>query len=459
MITHMQHTVAQSGADYADVRWETASSMTVAMVNGKVDNVVQHRREGGHARALTRGGQAFHAFIEPEDMNNALEAAQRAAELVASHTSLPVRLAPVAPVQAKVTLAPASDPRSVSFDDKLDLLRHYHEAVKDLPNIVNVSFVYGEHLSSRLYANSEGTVIDEEQLYCDIRGTFVAKDGALVERVGVRIGCSDDYSRLLNRENVFLDKARIASALLRAQPVRGGVYHVILDPVVAGVFIHEAFGHLSESDTLVFNKPMRDRMELGSRFGQPFLNVADQGNIPGLSGTYYYDEEGVPTRKTYLIKDGILSGRLHSRASAAFFGEPVTGNYRARDFTFNPLVRQSNIFVEQGETPFADMASDIRNGLYLVTHKGGQTIGDLFTFGAQYGYEITNGKIGALVKDINMSGNVFETLMNIDAVGNDLVHAESGGCGKTGFGAMQMLNKSGFGSPHIRVAGIVIGGK
>ena len=70
---------------------------------------------------------------------------------------------------------------------------------------------------------------------------------------------------------------------------------------------------------------MQEIMLLGKRFGVENLNIIDDGTLPGGLGTHRYDYEGMPTRKNYLIKDGILVGRLHSRETAAKMGEPVIG--------------------------------------------------------------------------------------------------------------------------------------
>ena len=110
---------------------------------------------------------------------------------------------------------------------------------------------------------------------------------------------------------------------------------------------------------------------------------------------------------------------------------------------------------------FEELLESTNDGLYLCGGKGGQTMGDLFTFGAQYGYEIKNGKQGKMVKDINISGNVFETLANIKKIGNDFGMGEGGGCGKSRAGLfdMQMLDKSGTGGPSVLINNVVIGGE
>jgi len=93
------------------------------------------------------------------------------------------------------------------------------------------------------------------------------------------------------------------------------------------------------------------------------------------------------------------------------------------------------------------------NGLYILDAKGGQTSGENFTFGAQYGYIVKNGKLGEMVRDINMSGNLYKTLQNIAVIGNDLVLSKIGGCGKG-----QLNIRSCHGAPHVFVKNVIIGG-
>jgi TldD protein len=113
-----------------------------------------------------------------------------------------------------------------------------------------------------------------------------------------------------------------------------------------------------------------------------------------------------------------------------------------------------NIFIEPGPYTFDDLLSMLGDGLYLLDAMGGQTSGENFTFGAQYGYRVKGGRKGEMVRDINMSGNLYRTLKNIVAVGKDLILSKVGGCGKG-----QMNIRSCNGGPHILVHGVVIGGR
>jgi len=299
-------------------------------------------------------------------------------------------------------------------------------------------------------------VIIYDLLVVNIVGTIVTKAKGVVQRVRFAFGGDADYTRVLDRDEELKERIEFARQLPHAEPAKAGLYPVILDPSEAGLFIHEAFGHLSEADGLQNNPAFRERLQLGTPLAKPLLNVTDDPALPGLPGTYEIDDEGVRGAKTRLITEGILTGRMHSRETAAEFGEPLSGNMRAVDAHFTPLVRMSNIFIESGESSFDKMVASIEDGYYLVGAKGGQTSGDQFTFGAQWGYRIENGRLGPMVRDINMSGELFSTLEAISMIGNELAFAERGGCGKGG--PQQLNRKSGKGAPHIKIDRVTIGG-
>ena len=101
------------------------------------------------------------------------------------------------------------------------------------------------------------------------------------------------------------------------------------------------------------------------------------------------------------------------------------------------------------------MVGETEQGLYVKGALGGMTNCEMFTFSAEEAFEIKGGKVGGRVRDIVLSGNVFETLQNIDRIGNDLeIHSGLGGCGKNGQGPLRVS----IGGPHIRIQKVVIGG-
>ncbi len=101
------------------------------------------------------------------------------------------------------------------------------------------------------------------------------------------------------------------------------------------------------------------------------------------------------------------------------------------------------------------MIKDVKLGLYALGCMGGQTNAEMFTFSADYGYMIRDGKVAELVRDVVLTGNVFETLMNIDMIGKEVEWCLRGGCGKRG----QRWLRVGSGGPHIRIQDVVVGGR
>jgi TldD protein len=250
--------------------------------------------------------------------------------------------------------------------------------------------------------------------------------------------------------------AERAISLLAAEPVKAGRYTVIADPLLAGVLAHEAFGHLSEADLVYENPQLREMMELGRRFGPDHLAIVDDPALEDQAGHYRYDDEGTPARRTYLIQHGILTSRLHSRETAARMGEEPTGNARALSFEHQPIVRMSNTYIEPRQWSFDDLLAGTGEGLYARGTMGGQTNGEMFTFSAEEAFLIRDGRIAERVRDVVLTGNVFETLANIDAVGNDLVfYGGLGGCGKGGQSPLRVAT----GAPHIRIRNCLVGGR
>ena len=451
--------LANLPADYADIRYEENEKTAIVYEGKELRKIAAYSTGGGHLRVYADGGKATSSFSSLDKAAPLAAASLSAAKLAAGHRTRGLRLAAVPVLDGAFPLTPAKDPRRLSLNEKQELLAHYNEIILAEPKVTTTVCSYDEFCSRRVFVNNEGTAVEYELLIVNIAGLIVVKEGDVVQQVRFAFGGSDDYSRLFDREEDLKKQIAHACELLAAETVHAGVYPVVLDPSEAGVFVHEAFGHLSEADGLQNNPAFRDRLQLGTRLARPLLNIVDDPARLEIPGGYLIDDEGVRAVKTPLITAGVLSGRLHSRETAAEFNEPLSGNMRAVDPQYTPIVRMSNIFIEPGESTFDEMIASIDNGYYLVGARGGQTSGDQFSFGAQWGYRIEDGRLGAMVRDINMSGELFSTLEAISMIGDDLAFSEMGGCGKGGGGPMQLNRKSGKGAPHIKIDAVTIGGR
>ena len=239
-----------------------------------------------------------------------------------------------------------------------------------------------------------------------------------------------------------------AAFMRNSVPVTPGKYPVVLSPEAAGVFAHESFGHKSESDFMLSDKSMRDEWQLGKTVGSPILSIAECGSLPGC-GYVPYDDEGTRARKNYLIKNGTLAGRLHNAQTAAVLDEAPTGNARAIDCTFEPIVRMTTTYIEGGDMDFDQLIAPIQKGYFIKTIRHGSGM-STFTIAPHLAYEIVDGKLGRPVQISVLTGSVFETLGLIDGLTRDvhLLSFVTGGCGK-----MEQMNLPvGFGGPYVRVS-------
>ncbi len=438
-------------ADYVEIRTEETEATRIQYRDRKIDDIGRTTGMGGNVRALVKGGWGFVSFNSLDHLKEKVSLAVKQAKLVGKETS---HLAPVDPIIDTVEIKVAKDPTTISLAQKKEILDGYNEIIWNAPKVQTSTIGYSDGRKKVIFANSEGSYIQQSRPDVTVRMAVVARENGDVQQAHLSLGSRGEFDFVENLHDQVRDMARQASELLAAPQVKGGEYTVVCDPILAGVFTHEAFGHLSESDFVYENDQMREIMVLGRKFGESLLNIVDGAAVPGLRGSYAYDDEGTPATKTYLIREGILTGRLHSRETAAKMGEVPTGNARAISHQYQPIVRMTNTFIEPGDTTFEEMISEIKEGVYACNWYGGTTSMEMFTFSAASAYMIRNGKVAELMRPVVLTGNVFSTLSNIDAVGNDLGMNEGGGCGKAGQMPLPVSN----GSPHIRIRNCLVGG-
>ncbi len=438
-------------AQYVEVRLEETDATHLRYRGRELEEVGRTAGLGGNVRALAGGGWGFASFNDLSKLKDRVAAAVNHARRVGGER---IVLAEAAAHVAVVPAVTPSDPRAVSLSDKKRLLDDYVGLIQGVEGVISCWVSYSDGSRKVWFANSEGAFIEQERVDTNLVLSAMARDGGDMQQATESAGSLGDYGYVASLHKMAEELGHKAVALLKAPKVQSGEFPVVLDPVLAGVFVHEAFGHLSEADHVYSDERMRDLMQLGRRFAGPHLNIVDGAAIPGLRGSYAYDDEGIPATHTYLIKEGVLVGRLHSRETAAAMKEPLTGNARAISHTFPPIVRMTNTLIEPGKATLQDMVADIKEGVYARNWYGGMTSMEMFTFSAGEAYMVRNGKIEELVRPVMLSGNLFTTLERLDMVGNDLEMNQGGGCGKDGQSPLPVSN----GSPHVRIQQCLVGG-
>jgi len=443
-----------SRVDYLMIRLEEDEGTDILLRGDKVETLSEGISIGGHIRACYKGGWGLSSFNRLATIEDRIEEAIAAARMVGDEETV---LAPVKSVQALCQLPlTGTDPRKIPLSRKKELCDHYTELLRSVDHrITTTSVRYGDSAQRIILATSEGSLIEQSWVDMEMRFAATARNGETVQTGRETTGSRKAYEDLTALDEQVKSAAQRAVVALSLPPVKGDTYTVVIDPILTGLFVHEAFGHLSEADMAYENPDVLEVMTLGRRFGSEALQIFDGAAPQGHRGSYFYDDEGTPATTTQLIKDGVLVGRLHSRETAGKLDEAPTGNARCLSYHYAPIVRMTNTWIERGTTPVKDLLSDIKEGVYARNWLGGMTNGEMFTFSAGEAWMIRDGKIAEPVKDVTLSGNVFQTLADIEAIGDDFDWDESGGCGKGGQNGLPV----GCGGPSLRIRDVVVGGE
>lgn len=440
--------------DYLAIRLEDSEGTSILYRGDKLETLSEGLSIGGQVRACYKGGWGFASFNQLATLSERVEEAIAAARIVGDEETI---LAPTKAIQTVCQLPlTGTDPRKISLLEKKALCDRYQAILKQVdPKITTTTVRYSDSNQRVIIATSDGTLIEQSWVDMEMRFSATARNGDIVQTGRETTGSRKAYEDLTNLDEQVRNTAIRAVNALSMPPVKGGTYTVVINPVLTGLFVHEAFGHLSEADMAYENPDLLEVMSMGRQFGPESLQIFDGAAPLGHRGSYFYDDEGTPATTTQLIKNGILVGRLHSRETAGKLEETPTGNARCLNYHYPPIVRMTNTWIERGTTPVADLFKGIKEGVYAKNWLGGMTNGEMFTFSAGEAWMIRDGKLAEPVRDVTLSGNVFKTLADIEAIGNDFHWDESGGCGKGGQNGLPV----GCGGPSLRIRDVVVGGE
>ena len=447
--------VHQFGAEYAETRAQKLSKTMLTLKEGRVEAAKQGIENGVALRVLVNGAWGFASVgsLKAEILKGAVSDACKMAKTASSQLKTPIKLAKTKTVEGNIQIRPEKNPSTISIEDKISTALSINKVTLSYDKRVrSCTIEYLDLTGSSYFVSTEGTRIKQDKLYVWSRITATAASRGVFTFSREEIGSTAGYEVFDAKTPELIGEkvAKRAVKQLDAKHPKGRKSPVVLGPNVVGVFVHEAFGHLAEADLALSGGVLINN--LGKKIGSDMVTFYDDGTINGAFGSFKYDDEGVPTQKTLLIKDGAVIGLMHNRETAQKLGVESTGSARAEDFRVEPIIRMRNTFMAPRDHSFEELVEGIRSGYYFKTFRGGQAnLDGTFQVGIQEGYEIANGEIGDPVRNASISGNTLETLLKVDAVGKDF-ELSSGRCGK---GQTAFI---GDGGPHIRVKEVIVGG-
>ncbi len=431
---------------YTDVRIEEIFETSITYTLGKLDDSKIRRYKAAFIRLFDGNRWYYSATSDAKSIQEEIDKLSKIGTANPSINDHPIVKAFEINKETALAYADGSV-ANISKEDKDAFIQKFFPHFDNRPLIKMWKIVYIDTRKVFNFYSSKGAdlVYDVQRAGVSVRMAFSEGEKKLQESFQKASTHFEHLSDMAEKLPAYIE--RCEDFLARSVPVEPGKHTVILSPLAAGIFAHESFGHKSESDFMVGDETMLREWALGKKVGSDILSIVDKGSVPG-SGFVPFDDEGTRCRENYLIKDGILAGRLHSASTAAALNEGLTGNARAMNFEYEPIVRMTTTYILPGDKAKDELFSEVEDGFYIDTINHGSGM-STFTLAPSMAYRIRNGKISEPVSISVISGTVFETLSEIDGLSDklELLSFTTGGCGKM----EQYPLPVGFGGPYVRV--------
>jgi TldD protein len=443
------------GADFAEVFVQDRGSFLLSLEDSRIERAQSGRDRGVGIRAVSGEVTGF-AYTDDTSQASLLRAAAAAAA-VASRQAASARV-PLRRRRRPLVAREVERPEAADESGRADLLRELDQAARAAsPEVRQVSARLGFSRQRISIANSEGLLVSDERRELQLSVAVTAQRGGLLQ-VARRARGGQAGLELLTAPGpgaLGRETAAIAVTLLDARPAPAGPMPVVVSNGWGGVLFHEAVGHGLEGDHIT-RKSSVYADKLGQRVADPLVTLVDDATVPNHRGSFRFDDEGSPARRTLLVERGVLRGYLTDRKSAAQLGLPRSGNGRRQSFQYLPIPRMTNLYIRPGTTSPADLLADTPRGLFVQSLGGGMVdpASGQFVFSVTEGYLIEGGRLGPPVRGATLAGNSFQVLADIDAICSDFeLDPGLGNCGKSG-----QWVPVGVGQPTLRVRELVVGG-
>jgi PmbA protein len=333
------------------------------------------------------------------------------------------------------------DVYSLSGEERINYARRAEKAALDYdPRIKNSDGgSFDAATGHKIMANSHGFVGEYRRSYCSISAVPIAQteDGAMQRDYWFSV--SRNLSKLESPEHVGTVAAQRTLRRLGARRGKTKKVPVVFDPMVSTSILEHIFEGINGD--AVYRGATFLAGKLGQKIAADSVTVVDDGTIPGGFGTSPFDGEGIPTRRTVVIENGVLNSYLLNTYTAKKLGLQTTAN-ASRGLAGTPGIGPGNFFVQPGKKTPQEIIAAIPDGLYVTEflgHGANLVTGD-YSRGAS-GLWISGGELAYPVEEITVAGNLKEMFFNISEIGSDLEFRGSVAC------------------PTIRLDGLIVGGE
>jgi TldD protein len=467
-------TATRLGAEFADARIIRYTRQDIAAEDHRVQNIHDSHNAGIGVRVLCKGAWGFAASgrLAREDVERVATDAVSVARASGRAMRRPAGLVPEEAREFVFRSPREIDPFAVSVQDKVGLLLEVNAALLRHGMVKKAFSGMTLRREEKLYVNSEGSVMENDVILTGAHYTATA-----IGHGEVKSRSYNPPPRTLGYENIQRDDllanaervAQQATAHLTAKECPVGKRDLILDSHNLALTIHESVGHATELDrALGMEESLAGRsfavpsLLNSLEYGSPIVNFVADNTLEGGLATEGFDDDGVPGQRWHIVQDGVFVGYSTSREVAGEIGlDRSVGGCRADHWGSIPIVRIPNLGLAPGTTPLSldDLIADTDEGIY-IEGMGSFSIDQMrcnFQFGGDAFWEIKNGRIVGMLKNVTYQSMTTEFWNSCDAICDERFWVPNGvlNCGK---GDPMQVQKMTHGAAPARFRQVNVGG-
>lgn len=334
-----------------------------------------------------------------------------------------------------------ADVYSLPGEERISYARRAERAALDFdPRIKNSDGgSFDAATGHKVLANSHGFVGEYRRSYCSVAAVPIAQTESGAMQRDFWFSVARSLGKLAPAEEVGKTAAQRTLRRLGARKVKTAQVPIVYDPLVANSILEHIFEGVNGDS--VYRGASFLAGKLGGKIANDRVTIIDDGTMPGGFGTSPFDGEGIPTRRTMVVENGVLKSYLLNTYTAKKLGLETTAN-ASRGLAGTPGISPGNYFLQPGTRTPQEIIGEIKEGLYVTEflgHGANLVTGD-YSRGAS-GMWISGGELAYPVEEITVAGNLKDLFLNISEIANDLEFRGSVAC------------------PTIRVDGLTVGGE
>ncbi|MDC0450847.1 TldD/PmbA family protein [Nitrosopumilus sp.] len=449
----------QKNVQYSDVRADQQIKKSALIENKDIEHIKNNENKGVGVRLIKNGTWSFCSITNPnsfDKIKNILDNTIKNSDYRnIKNKKIKLRSNPVNKREINFPVLKKTD-----IEELIKIGLECNKIISSTPKIIKSITHASYTTNSKYFVNSEGSEILQNFTDIIMEMVATAHESGQTQSVNLTEGGRGGLELITNKiQQSAKEISKKASELIYAKPVKEEKATVVMNPDFVSLLTHEILGHPSEADR-VLGKEMAWaggawwKGKIGEKIGSEKLNVFDDPTIKESLGWYYFDDEGVETKKTTLVEKGVLKNHMQNRETSEIFNTMPTGNMRATDYRFMPLIRMACTCIGNGDQNVNEIIKDVKNGYYISNMKVPSIDMNRYNWNisCQYAQKIENGEITNLLRDVIVMGTAPEFFNSIDACGNDFTVRPITNCGK---GDPMQSMMMGNGGPTIRGTAIV----